>query len=119
MAIAADQGAVKSNIHCLTSRNRRQLCRDKVSFRHAVFLIQDVHNSQHHPAGSLIIFKGAAAYQNVQRLTGNGLTQGFFALLGCQMRQQVCDDKLRVVLSIAYRHRNHSAVPLYNHTMQL
>ena len=118
MAVAADEAAVEADIAHIEARHGVELCGDEVLLRDAVAAVEDAHDGQLH-AVAAVVRVGHGADEDVQVLAGDGLCEGFFHLVGGQVRQQIVDHQLRVVLIAADDHIHDLAVLLHHHAVQL
>ena len=101
MAVRADEGAVKADVHGGESGHGAQLGGDEVLLHDAILPVQQLQNGDLHPVAALVVGQGAAAHQQIQALSGDGLPQGLAGLFGPQVRQQVVDGEQGVPLPVA------------------
>ena len=118
MPISADEGAVKADIGSMESGDRLDLGGDEVGLGDAVSLMQQLEHRQLHPASAVVPLQRAAAHQDVQALSENGLSQGLLVLVGTQVGKQIVDGKLGVTRVAAHRHRHHRTILQRHHAPQ-
>ena len=118
VSVGADEAAVQAQIRGVEGGDHLQLGGGEVILADAVFLVEQVQHPQLHAVGVAVLTQGAAAHENVQILTGNGLAEGLFALLRTQVGQQVGNHELGLV-ALAQNHLHHGAVPQDHHAPQL
>ena len=119
MAVGSDEAAVEADVARLAGGHDLDLSGDEILLRHAVLLVEVLHNAQLEAVGAVLICDGTAAEQHVQALARNRLVEGLFALLAAKVREKIVDDELRVVFLAADVDGNALAVAQHGHTMQL
>ena len=119
VAVSADEGAVKADVAGPEGGDGRQLGGDKVLLRDAVLPVEQLQSGQLHPILALVVRQGAAAHQDVQALSRDGLPQRLFGLLGPQVGQQVVDGEQGVALPVADGYPDGLAAFQRDHTVKL
>ena len=101
MSVSRDQTAVQSDVSCFACRNHFQLSRDQILFDQSVFLIQKFEDAQFHAVGIFLVTDRTGADQNIQDFRWYCLIQDLLIGWLAQMRKQILDDELRIILVTA------------------
>ena len=96
MAVAADERTVKADLAHIKSRDSGKLRREEILLGDAVHIIERGEHRELDPVLALACI-GNGADEQLQPLAGNALGHRLFHLLLRKMRQQISDDKARLV----------------------
>ena len=101
LTISADKSAVKADVTGFAGRNDLQLSRKQVTLRDAVLLVEKLQNSKFKALFDILIGMRISADEHVELLPFNHLRGLLRHLVLAQMRQQIRDDKNRILLIFA------------------
>ena len=91
-----DHAAVKADVARRERRHGGELRRQEVLLRDAVLIMQQRKHGELHAVAALTGIRHTAD-DDVECLAGDALLHGLAQLILAEVRQEVCDDKLRLV----------------------
>ena len=118
MAVAADEGAVKTHLAHVKSGDGGQLRGEEVLLGNVIHIVENAKHRQLHPVLALVGI-GGGADEDVQALAGDALGHGLLHLVGSQVGQQVGNDELRFIRFPADADVDHVAVFQGHNAVQL
>ena len=96
LPVGADHAAVKADVARRERRHGGELRRQEVLLRNAVFIMQQREHGELHTVAALTGIRHAAD-DDIECLAGDALLHGLAQLILAKVRQEVCDDKLRLI----------------------
>ena len=118
MAIAADEGAIKTHLAHVKGRDGSQLRGEEVLLGNVIHIVENAKHRQLHPVLALVGI-GGGADEDVQALAGDALGHGLLHLVGSQVGQQVGNDELGFLRLPADADVDHIAVFQGHNAVQL
>ena len=118
LTVGTDHAAVKADVARRERRHGGKLRRQEVLFRDAVFIMEQRQHGELHAVAPLAGIRHAAD-DDVERLARDALFHGLAHLILAEMRQQIGDDKLRLIRLAADGNIDRAAVFERDRAVQL